>query len=187
MVKKKIDKIYEEYEIEFKLTDKTRQELRKEVVNTFLAEKAGYWEDGEKHVTRYKYFVENLKDGRRVYLYRPTYLNKGIDFQVWVEKYKNDKDGRPSHKDIFTDLSLKKQKEPTKINALLEAITEVYKCKELSQVLGGNSNLQFEEGMDIELILKIVKWLFIEQDITYWNYEGRTMLFLGIEKLLNSK
>lgn len=184
---KKDDKVYEEYEIEFKLTGNNRKDLRKKIVDAFLSEKPGYWKDGKKHVTRYKYFVERLQDGGRVYLYRPTFLNKGIDFQVWVEKYDGKNDKRPSHKDIFNDLKLKMDKEPSKVNELLETITEVYGCEEPSEVIKNHPNLKFEHGMSVELILKVLKWLFIEQDITYWNYDGRRMLFLEIKKRVRSK
>ena len=98
---KKDDKIYEEYNIDFELRLNSREELMKKAVETFISEKPGYWKDGKKYVTRYKYFVEKLEDGRRIYLKRPTFLNKGIDFQVWVEKFDGEEDGRPSHQNIF--------------------------------------------------------------------------------------
>jgi hypothetical protein len=33
----------------------------------------------------------------------------------------------------------------------------------------------------IEIILLAIKWLFIEQDITYWNWSGRDMLWGHIQ------
>ena len=74
--------VYDDFEIEWKLTDNSRKKLRNEVVKKFLAEPCGYWKNGIKHVTRFKYFVEKLEDGKRIFLLRPTYLNKDIDFQV---------------------------------------------------------------------------------------------------------
>jgi hypothetical protein len=32
------------------------------------------------------------------------------------------------------------------------------------------------------MIIKTIKWLFIEQDIRYWNYSGRDMLWSGVPK-----
>ena len=32
-------------------------------------------------------------------------------------------------------------------------------------------------GLIILIILLAIKWLFIEQDITYWNWSGRNMLY----------
>src|SRR3989338_3797868 len=121
----KDDKIYEEYSINFDLKSNSREKLRKETVDKFLSEKGGYWKDGKKYVTRYRYFVEKLKDGRRIYLLRPTFLNKGIDFQVWVEKLDNGNDKRPSHRDTFSDLKLKKSENPALYPKLIEAIDRV--------------------------------------------------------------
>src|SRR3989344_1159533 len=171
----KDEKIYEEFSINLELKENSRDKLRKKIVNAFLNEKAGYWKDGKKHVTRYKYFVETLKDGRKLYLLRPTFLNKGIDFQVWVEKFDNIDDKRPSHKDVFSDLKLKKKENVNDFSQLIVAIEKIWNCEEPDSVL---KELQFsyKKGLNVELLLKILKWLFIEQDITYWNYDGRTML-----------
>ncbi|MEW5896985.1 MAG: hypothetical protein AB1668_04795 [Nanoarchaeota archaeon] len=177
----KQDKIFDEFEVDFELRLNSREELRKKAVDKFLSERGGYWKDGVKHVTRYKYFVERLKDGRRVYLLRPTYLNKGIDFQVWVEQMNHDGDKRPSHKDIFNDIETKKKENPKQIPKLKEAIEKVWNCEEPDKVVK-EYNLNFSEGFTIELLLKILKWLFIEQDITYWNYDGRGMLKMAIDE-----
>lgn len=165
----------EDYEIEFSLTDSNREALRNKTVLKFLAEKKGYVKDWIKHVTRYKYYVETLKDGRRIYLLRPTFLNKGIDFQVWLEKYDGDKDKKPSHKGIIQDLNLKHKEKPTEYNDLLKAIDRVWTCEEPDKVLR-DYRFSFSKGLSVEALLKILKWLFIEQDITYWNYDGREML-----------
>ena len=177
----KNDKVYEEYKIDFDLRLNSREELRNETVNKFLSEKAGYWKEGVKHVTRYRYYVENIKDGRKIYLLRPTYLNKGIDFQVWVEKMDGENDKRPSHQDIFKDLEIKKKENSKDFLVLIKAIGDVWNCQEPDEVLK-NRKMDFKKGFSAELLLKILKWLFIEQDITYWNYDGRGMLKLAIEE-----
>ena len=177
----KDDKIYEEYSINFDLKSNSREKLRKETVDKFLSEKGGYWKDGKKYVTRYKYYVENLKDGRRIFLLRPTFLNKGIDFQVWVEKMDGVEDKRPSHKDVFREIEIKKKENPKDFAILMKAIDEVWNCSEPDDVLKARKII-FKEGFQVEMLLKILKWLFIEQDITYWNYDGRGMLKLAIEE-----
>ena len=35
----------------------------------------------------------------------------------------------------------------------------------------------------VDMICKCIKWLFIEQDITYWNWSGRNMLYNGIKNV----
>lgn len=176
----KDDKIYDEFEIDFTLKSSSREELRKRTVEIFLSEKGGYWESNKKHVTKYKYYVEKLKDGRRIFLLRPTFLNKGIDFQVWVEKIDGKEDKKPSHKDIFEDLMIKKKENPKEILSLMKLIDRVWNCEEPDDIIK-DINLKFKKGFKIELLLKILKWLFIEQDITYWNYDGRTMLKMAID------
>lgn len=184
MVKKET-KIYDDFEIDFPLKATSRKLLKDQTINKFLEEKNGYWENGIQHVTRYKYFVEKLADERRVFLLRPTFLNKGIDFQVWVEKMKNDEDKRPSHKDIFEDLRIKRKENPKDLPTLIECINRVWNCAEPNEVLKDNK-LNFKNGFSAELLLKILKWLFVEQDITYWNYSGREMLKKGIDKEFSS-
>ncbi|MBU3957734.1 MAG: hypothetical protein KKB25_01535 [Nanoarchaeota archaeon] len=178
----KEEKVYDDFVINFSLTNLSRAEARNKVVNLFLFEKGGYWKDGKKHVTRYKYFVEFLKDGRRIFLLRPTFLNKGIDFQVWVEKFDGENDKKPSHKDIFKDLILKKKENQEKFKKVIEAINEVWNCQEPDVVIKKLGDLTFKNGFSLEMVLKILKWLFIEQDITYWNYDGRAMLRKAIDE-----
>ena len=182
---KKDEKIYEEYHIEFDLRFNSRENLMKKAVETFISEKPGYWKDGKKHVTRFKYFVEKVKDGRRIYLFRPTFLNKGIDFQVFVERLFDEKDKKPSHKNIFADLEIKKEENPKGMSELSKAIDRVWNCEEPDEVLK-DLKVDFRKGFPVELLLKILKWLFIEQDIPYWNYDGRGMLRMAIDEKLNN-
>jgi len=175
-------KVYDDFQIEWQLVKNSREKLRREVVKKFLSEPCGYWKDGVKHVTRFKYFVEKLEDGRRVFLLRPTYLNKGIDFQVWVEKYDCFNDQRPSHKDIFNDLIKKKAENSRGFGRLMELIGEVWNCKEPDSILLYSDRTAFRTGMPVEMLLKVLKWLFIEQDVTYWNYDGRMMLKMAIDE-----
>lgn len=183
----KEDRIYDEYNIELSLLENSRELFRKKLIALFLEEKNGYWREGIKHVTKYKYFVEKIKDDRRVFLSRPARLNKGMDFEVWVEKFRDEKNKRPSHKDIFNDILEKYKTNPDIYPKLLEAIELVWNCEEPDKVIEKYNNLEFGVGLSVELILKILKWLFIEQDITYWNYDGRTMLWQGIKNIVNTQ
>ncbi len=177
-----MDNVYDDFEIEWHLTGDNREKLRKAVVNQFLSEPCGYWKNGVKHVTRFRYYVERLADGRRIFLLRPTFLNKGIDFQVWVEKFDSVNDKRPSHKDVFRDLELKMRHNPESVPRIHKLIEEVWNCKEPDSLLEAKDNTNFTEGFPVEMLLKILKWLFIEQDITYWNYDGRAMLKSAIDE-----
>lgn len=175
------EKEYEDFVITLNLDSDSRAELRKVVVNHFLDEKKGYWKDETQIVTRYRYLVERLKDGSRIFLLRPTFLNKGIDFQVWVEKLDGDKDKRPSHGTIIEDLKLKLKESPAQRKALMKAVERVWNCEDPDKVCS-EIPLKFKKGHSCELVLKAVKWLFIEQDVTYWNYDGRMKLWNAIQE-----
>jgi hypothetical protein len=179
------NKIYDDYTVDFNLNHKSRKELRDAVVQEFLKEKGGYWDNDILHVTRYRYFVEKLSNGKRIYLKRPTYLNKGIDFQVWIEKMIGDEDKRPAHSDIIQDFKAKKYENTIEFKRLMVAVNRVWNCDEPDDILK-IERFDFGSGLPVELTLKTLKWLFIEQDITYWNYQGRGMLKFAIDGLANS-
>jgi hypothetical protein len=61
-------------------------------------------------------------------------------------------------------------------------IDGVWSCQEPDAVLKAIDKNAFHQGFPVEMVLKILKWLFIEQDITYWNYDGRQMLRMAINE-----
>ena len=83
------------------------------------------------------------------------------------------------------DLEIKRKENPEKTTELMRMIKEVYECRSPSEVAKEHPNLKFEKGLSVELVLKVLKWLFIEQDVTYWNYDGRTMLFSAIKEKIS--
>lgn len=183
----------------FKLTlvGKNRTEQRRKIVHKLLTESHGYLKkNGEKKVTRYRYDVERLADGRSIYLKRPT-RNAGFDFQVWVEKIDGYKDGKPSYYtkeeknqkkkpkkyDLLEDLKGKKKKNSQLYSKLLRMIERVGNCEDPKNILTKPRKLDFKKGYSTEMLLKSFKWLFIEQDIRYWNYTGRKMLLKAIKKI----
>lgn len=166
--------------VEWTLGCADRQGLRRAI-----AEK---WSDEDAY-TNYRYNVERCADGKRVYLLRPTWLNKGFDFQVNVEGLvKVVKPGKgatremPSHGDVIHDLQSKVAKRPKEAKTLFEAVGAVYDCSEPAEILRQLPRLAaFKEGWPIDQSLYAVKWLFIEQDVTYWLQTGRDMLMSAIE------
>jgi len=151
-----------------------------------LAEK--WLEEGQ--YTSYRYNVETCEDGKKVYLLRPTWLNRGFDFQVNVEGFqsktrtsKGQTAEMPSHEDVGEDLKEKLQAHPSCKEELFAAISDVYDCLEPDQVLKNRPGIKaVTTGLPMDKLLKIIKWLFIEQDLTYWLETGRNMLMSGIEK-----
>jgi len=170
----KLDKLSESQE-------ENRNRLRKLVIDHFSKERAG--EGSGEATSKYKYIVENLCTGHRVYLTRPVPLNKGFDFVIHVEDhvFTNGKDN-PSHDDIFNDLVNKKNFNLSAYNHLIQALESVFYCKDPADIypIYEKELTLINQGLQPELILKVVKWFFIEQDIRYWNWSGRNMFMNGI-------
>lgn len=161
----------------------SREELRKTIVSKFLEEKPGLGKGDD--ASHYRYNVETLSDDRRIYLTRPAYLKKGFDFRINVEGtiFQTGHD-YPKHDDIFDDLSLKRQENPAMCMRLHQAIEQVYNCEDPEDILPECANIKFNVGHPVDLILKVIKWFLIEQDIRDWNYSGRQMFKNGIDEIL---
>lgn len=164
--------------------EQNRNDLRKIVIDRFIKEKAG--SGNQENTSKYRYMVENSSSGNRVYLTRPVPLNKGFDFIIHVENYifKNGKDN-PRHEDIIESLKEKKQINSKAYSKLLQALEDVFNCKEPDDIYPKYSKhlSQINKNLSPELILKVVKWLFIEQDIRYWNWSGCSMFMKGIRSI----
>ncbi len=159
----------------------TRNEVRGRVIDTFQLEEPGTGKGDNS--SKYRYYVEETAQGESIYLSRPTNLNKGFDFTVCCENTYFARTGqrrirRPSHPIIIQDLETKKAEDGAMYEALFGRIQQVFNCEEIHGLWF--EQLRFTSGVDVELIVKCIKWLFIEQDVTYWNYSGRAMLMSGI-------
>ena len=176
-----------EYEITTYFSNaSTRNEVRMRVVNQFSEEVPGKGKGDD--ASRYKYFVETIDDGRRVYLRRPANLHNGFDFVVHVEDTNFNIDGRkrtnPKHDDIIKDLENKYSEDELKYKQLYELMKKVYLCEDMDEY--SYESVYFSDGYSVDMILKVLKWLFIEQDIRYWNYSGRDMLWQSIQSISNN-
>lgn len=56
---------------------------------------------------------------------------------------------------------------------LYALLRRVCKCRDVSDA--EMSGVHFHCGPPVDHVLKVMKRLFIEQDIRYWNYSGRGM------------
>lgn len=156
-----------------------RNAVRKRVIEEFLKEKAGT--GNKEKASKYDYQVETLSNGNHIILTRPANLKNGFDFIIRVSNHNFNTSARyrdnPKHDDLIDDLKLKKNNEPDKYRILYEKICKVYHCE---NVTSEELKIEFEEGLPVDLIVLVCKWFFIEQDIRYWNYSGRNMLFSNI-------
>ncbi len=161
----------------------TRQDVRMRLVNAFAKEIPG---QGKGNLaSKYSYYVETLNDGNRIYLRRPANLHNGFDFIVCIENYNfasaiEKRRNNPKHEDIIQDLRQKKASNSQMYRKLYDIIEKVYSCYDVPE--SSYASIKFINGFSVELIVKTLKWLFIEQDIRYWSYSGRDMLWLGIPR-----
>ena len=154
----------------------SRNDVRMRVVHSLAAEEPG--SGNGDNASKYIYYVETLSSGDRVYLQRPANLHNGFDFLVCVENANYASEGErrrnyPKHDDFGKDLQGKKDENPEKYAVLHSLLRRVFECEDVAdeEMLG----LSFETGLPVDHIVKAIKWLFIEQDIRYWNYSGRDM------------
>jgi hypothetical protein len=154
--------------------------VRRQVILKFLDEIAG---TGKGDLcSKYVYEVEILQNGGKILLKRPAALNKGVDFTVHIEGARFRDRGMvdmPSHSDIFDDLSAKRSSNPIEYEKVRVLIRKIYSCEDIA--IEEYESLLFSIGLPIEATLKSIKWLFVEQDVTYWNWSGRSMLYFGLQ------
>ena len=81
---------------------------------------------------------------------------------------------RPTRLNILKDLKKKKEENEELYSELRAAIDRIYHCQEVSL------SQDFQTGIPVEILLECIKWLFIEQDVAYWNYSGRQMFYNAI-------
>lgn len=172
--------------IEWQMTACSREVIRTEVLVKWAMEICG----SATAYQRYRYNVETLLNGTRIYLHRPAWKNKGCDFEVWCEEkiIREDgrRQGRPSHNDLISELIAIACARPEYRDATHAAVLRVWRCENVEAVCSDflPHLLNEEWQLRADRALKIAKWLFIEQDITDWNTSGRRMLLTGFEAAL---
>lgn len=132
----------------------------------------------------YTYEVETLADGKRVLLERPAFLNKGFDMEIHVTDmdFENRKPTMPTHGNMLDDLEEKLAENPEEFEKVKNIIDRLYQCETVTNE--EMRALNFKTGYPIEMVLKVIKWMFIEQDVTYWSWSGRNKLYSGIKGLI---
>lgn len=173
------------FTINYNLPTSNRKTMREDLIHVFLKEKPGT--GILNNASRYRYNVEEFCN-YRIYLKRPTQLNKGFDFTVNIEGLyfkKNRRYSNPSHQDIIDALNNCKLNFPDIYPSIAYKLQQIYDCQSPSLIPSGATFVDFDNHKHpIEIILLAVKWLFMEQDCAYWNYSGRAMFY---NKLLENK
>ena len=174
-------------EVTHTLSANNRIDARREIVELFLCETAGTGK-GE-NTSKYNYEVE-VYQNYKIILNRPGMLNKGFDFTVDINgiKFKNLHNNGfhvPSHKDIENALFQAKEEYPNDYYLIKEIILQLYHFQEPNY--NSIAKIKYKDYSNQEhpfvIILLAIKWLFMEQDITYWNWSGRNMFKSNLENL----
>lgn len=160
----------------------TREEIVKKVINTFI----DFESPKRGREAKFRYPVENIGNENYLYIIRPGGLQKyNMDFKVEVLEEFNFSKGR--HGDIEEDFVNKKNESPEDFKLILKVLTDFYECSEsdIDTILEEYPTLgnAFRTGAKLNIILKCVKWMFIMEDIVYWNYDGRKMLYTKLISL----
>jgi hypothetical protein len=158
--------------------DDKLNKLRVGVVLTFSL----YEQRNEQYVS---YVVDELSTGAPVFLIRPAWLNKGYDFKVCVEGWDESANPAPSHSEVYSDLYWKREHDSSEaFEAICAAVKDIHNGAAPNEVLSEYSGeFDFSVGRRPEALLKPLPWLFIEQDIRYWNYTGRNMTIGLVDRL----
>ncbi len=167
----------------------TRHEIVQKVVNTFINTEFEQRGRGVKFwypVEQLPSSLQQLVEDTRLFIFRPGGLQKwNFDFKVKVTPELGL--GKGKHDDIASDLRDKKQENPQVFKKLIGAIEEIYSGSEndVDQVLTKYPDLQasFQTGAQVNVFLKILKWMFIMEDIVYWNYDGRAKLYNYLKEI----
>lgn len=180
-------------EKDFILQTTTRKQMRDDLIKEFLKEEPGTG-NGD-NASKYLYRVETF-GVYQIVLERPAHNNKGIDFIVRVnditfehkvngKKLKYSKfNNAPSHDNILDALEYCKNNYTKLYNSFVKnELSKIHNCKIVGYSKRPGASFVDCEGNQhpIEILLLSIKWLFIEQDCTYWNYSGRNMLYTGLK------
>jgi len=189
-----VDKIDYFYQTNSGNWELDRKIIRDEVVDLFKNEPAG--KGIGKLSTKIIYCVEKTLNDEIIYLQRPAYLNKGFDFTVNVKNYlfkapTNLRPDRvtktPRHDSIIYPLKLIKSTNISNFDLMMEVIEKIFLCEEPNDILKQTKYQillnKYIDGVEYETLLKVIKWLFIEQDVTYWSFSGRAMLYEGLKNV----
>jgi hypothetical protein len=148
-----------------------RFEIVKAVVSAFIE----FEKNKKGKGIGFRYPVEDLSTGEKLYIRRPG-VKWNFDFKVEIPERYGLGDGR--HDQIALLLRKTKQRGEQEFSKLWQMITNLYSClnNDVDSMLR-EYPISYMEEPRVDVLLKVIKWLFIMEDIIYWHYEGRAFLY----------
>ncbi|MEO0144347.1 MAG: hypothetical protein ABIL89_01920 [candidate division WOR-3 bacterium] len=147
-----------------------RFEIVRKVVSTFI----DFEKDKKGKGIEFRYPVENLSIGDKLYIHRPG-IKWNFDFKVEVFPRFGLQDGK--HEQIALILRKIKRTNKEEFSKLWNMICQLYHCSNNDVDLLLRMNRISISNPKPDILLKVIKWLFIMEDIVYWHYEGRAFLY----------
>lgn len=148
----------------------------------------------QKELERIKYRgyeVETLADGRKILITKPggkfTFGTiKRDDFMVWIHNLAEGTLWLISHRNILEDLREKGEKDAKATMQIIDALERVYNGESPDVVLQ-ESQLKNPIGEPPEVLLKVYKWIWGQEDVNYPDGKGRAMSWEGLRKDKNGE
>jgi hypothetical protein len=149
-----------------------RFEIVKKVVSHFI----DFEKDKKGKGVEFRYPVETLSTGKELYIHRPG-VKWNFDFKVEIPE--NYGLGEGTHIQIAMLLRNIRDSNQILFEGIWKVISDLYKCKnnDVDTMLSKMSIPNHIKNVPVDLLLKVIKWLFIMEDIIYWHYEGRAFLY----------
>lgn len=148
-----------------------RFEIIKKVVTHFIE----YEKDKKGKGIEFRYPVEELSNGEKLYIHRPG-VKWNFDFKVEIPSNCGLEEGR--HDQIAELLRSIRDSNETEFNHLWNIISNLYHCKNNDvDAMLNKTSISRINNISPDILLKVIKWLFIMEDIIYWHYEGRAFLY----------
>lgn len=134
------------------------------------------------------YHVETLVDGRIICITKPGGKApfgrmKADDFMVWIYDEKQDTRWRISHDEIKNDIEAKLKANVELASKSVDLLKAVCEGAEPSDHAKDFVQFAVLPGMSLELITKVYKWIWIQEDCNYPTGQGRWLSMNGILEL----
>lgn len=135
------------------------------------------------------YEVEELSTGEKIVINKPGgkrsfgRLSKN-DFMVFIYSPNNEGLWLISHNEILDDLKIKYQTNKVEAEKIIYGLLDVCKGKEPDLVIS-ERNLTNINGLEVEKLLKVYKWIWGQEDCNYPKAEGRWLSMKGILETFN--
>ncbi len=134
------------------------------------------------------YHVETLADGRKVCITKPGGKAmwgrmKADDFMVWIYDEAAQDRWRISHDEIYEDIRTKLTADIALGGKVVDLLRRVCDGTDPDDLAGEFASVAALPGFPPDLIMKVYKWIWAQEDCNYPTGEGRWLSMNGILKL----